>query len=223
MSNKIKATTGKKRTKGSMQDKYWRQVMVLAEGKQWAELTELVTKQPWLATASIGRSILPDYLAGEKDYSLLRLLCNAEDVPIQLMRDLIARGAKDAQGRAYLERLLVGAEIGDEPEEPGDVDEDISPVVAAAVLATCNDPAEVIGRMQQVLEQGLQDESEGRRKLAEKCIGRSQVFYDLLMLLEENDALDKLKACLANELIVDSVASGKLDSLQAIENMLSGN
>ncbi len=223
MSKKIKAVKKKQRTHGAMQDPYWKQVIALAESKQWVELAELVAKHPWLATGSISRSILPDYLAGEKDYGLLRLLCNAEDVPIRLMRDLISRGAKDPQGRAYLERLLVGAEVGDVSEAGGDASADISPVVAGAVLATSAKPAEVIERMQQLLEQGLQDEDKGRRQLAEKCVGRSQVFYDLLMLLRDNDGESLLKACLVNELILDLVAAGKLENFEALENTLSGN
>lgn len=221
MSKKIRVLK-KKRTQGTMQDRYWRQVMVLAENKEWDKLSEMVAKHPWLATGSIGRSILPDYLAGEKDYGLLRLLCNVKDVPMRVIKDLISRGAKDTVGRAYLERLLVGAEVGEE-SDLADEDSDISPVVAAAVLGTCNKPEEVIEKMQQVLEQGLQDEDPARRRLAEKCVGRSQVFYDLLMVLYDNDAVDKLKPCLANELILDMAASGTLESFQAIENTLSGN
>jgi hypothetical protein len=169
----------------------------------------------------MGSTMLPEYLAGEKEYGLLRLLCNVEDVPVQLIRKLISLGARDRKGRAYLERLLVGEGAADPAVDRRVVSAVDSPLVAAEILMTCDQPIEVIDRIQQVLEQGLDDEDGDRRALAERCIGRSQLFYDLVMLLDEHDAVDLLKRCLSREQLLTVAAEGNLTEFSVIERILA--
>lgn len=223
MNRKPKGSEKKKRTQSAMRDKYWRKVLSMVEKESWEELCSYVGKHPWLAVSAMSRSILPDYLAGEKDYGLLRLLCNVEKVPPEVIQYIIDRGARDTLGRAYLERLLVGNgddsdAIDSQSEETAD-----SPLVAAKVLRTCERPAEVIEKMQDILEQGLQDEDSARRKLAERCIARSQVFYDILMILYEHDAQAELERCLECEPLMLMAAGGTIESYDAIEAALSDN
>ncbi len=221
MGKKLKLAGKKMLSQRSMRDKYWKQVLAYAEQKSWAELDVYISKYPWLATAAMGPTILPDYLAGDKSYGLLRLLCNIEDVPVDIIRNIIARGAKDSEGRGYLERLLVGSS-GDMNADPQLAAAADSPVIAAEVLRTCTRPAEVIEKMQQVLEQGLQDDDVGRKALAERCIGRSQLFFDLLMILYENNAQERLSECLANAEILVKVGNGSLADYVEIEKILNG-
>jgi hypothetical protein len=222
MGKKLKLAGKKMLSQRSMRDKYWKQVLTFAEQKSWAELDAYVDKYPWLATAAMGPTILPDYLAGDKSYGLLRLLCNVEDVPVEIIRKIIARGAKDAEGRGYLERLLVG-DSGDGATDPKLAAAADSPVIAAEVLRTCTRPSEVIEKMQQVLEQGIQDDDAGRKLLAERCVGRSQLFYDLLMLLYENDAQNRLDECLANIEMLVQPGNGGLADYAEIEKILAGH
>jgi hypothetical protein len=221
MGKKLKLAGKKIFSQRSMRDKYWKQVLAFAEQKSWEDLNAYVSKYPWLATAAMGPTILPDYLAADKSYGLLRLLCNVEDVPVALIRKIIALGAKDNEGRGYLERLLVGnSGDGVDPQLPTAGD---SPLIAAEVLRTCTRPAEVIEKMQQVLEQGIQDDDAGRKELAERCVGRSQLFFDLLMMLYENDALNRLDACLANSELLVRAGNGNLTDFSEIEKILAGN
>ena len=88
------------------------------------------------------------------------------------------------------------------------------------VLATTQDPVEVIERMQRVLEQGVQDENADRRALAERCIGRSQIFYDLQQLLYEHDRIDLLLTCLGSKQVLEQMAAGNILSLADVEKAL---
>lgn len=191
-----------------MHDRYWRHLMQFAGNSEWSNLVAYVESHPWLATASMGPNVLPDYLAGEKAYGVLRLLCNIEDVPVAVVRRLIELGARDGSGRGYLERLLAGAEkllLDQHYQSPAE-----SPAVAALVLATCEDPKGVIERMHGVLGKGLQDADDGRRLLAERCIGRSGFFNRLLTLLYQVDRVDLLPNCLGDEHLLDELAAGRL-------------
>lgn len=221
MSRKLKSAGKKKNGQRSMRDRYWKQVLVYAELRQWPELCDYVDTYPWLATAAMGPTILPDYLAGEKEYGLLRLLCNVEDVPVEVIRKMIALGARDREGRGYLERLLVGEGVDDSEAGLERMAAADSPLVAAEVLRTCEQPAEIINRMQQILEQGLQDTDSGRKELAERCIGRSQLFYDLLLLLNDHDAVDRLKSCLGRRKLLALAAEGGLSDFSEIEAILA--
>lgn len=211
---------GKKRNQRSMRDKYWKQAMALAEQQDWKGFCKYVDSHRWLATAFMGTSLLPDYLAGEKEYGLLRLLCNLESVPVDVIEYLIARGARDKHGRAYLERLLVGTEPTSE-ESTKEKSLGDAPFVAAALLKTCDNPPNVIDKMQTILEEGVQDQSSNRSALAKRCIGRSQLFYDLMLLLYENDAADKLIQCLGSEVVLQLAADGRLTEYATLEAALS--
>lgn len=191
-----------------MHDRYWRQLMQFAAQGEWENLVAYVERHPWLATAAMGPGVLPDYLAGEREYGVLRLLCNIEDVPVSAVRRLIELGARDSSGRGYLERLLAGGEkylLDQQHQSPAE-----SPGVAALVLATCNDPKEVIERMHGILSKGLQDPDDGRRLLAERCIGRSRFFNELLTLLYEADRADLLLSCLGDEGVLEDFAAGRI-------------
>jgi len=213
------ADSRKNSTRNSFHDKYWKQVMRYAGHGEWEKLSTYLDSYPWLATAFMGPSVLPEYLVGEREYGLLRLLCNVEEVPASIIVKLISLGARDLNGRAYLERLLAGVEHGDALAEQRKSGAD-SPVIAAMVLATCQDPVGVIDRMQQVLEQGVQDADADRRALAERCIGRSQVFYDLQQLLYEHDRIDLLPACLRSETLLEQLAVGSIPSVTDVEKIL---
>ncbi|SHO44785.1 hypothetical protein SAMN02745220_00875 [Desulfopila aestuarii DSM 18488] len=193
--------------------------MRFAGNAEWGKLSDYIDSYPWLATAFMGTKVLPEYLAGEREYGLLRLLCNVEEVPPSIIAKLISLGARDLVGRAYLERLLAGVEKGGESTEEQMSGAD-SPIVAAMVLATTQDPVEVIERMQRVLEQGVQDEDADRRALAERCIGRSQIFYDLQQLLYEHDRIDLLLACLGSKQVLEQMAAGDILSLADVEKAL---
>jgi len=198
----------KNNLRNSLHDKYWKRVMLYAELSEWQKLEEYIDSYPWLATACMGPNILPDYLASEREYGLLRLLCNVDEVPVSIIAKLIRLGAKDSGGRAYLERILAGSEHGSESLEPNKTGADF-PLVAALVLATNDNPVEVIDRTQRVLEQGIQDDDDNRRALAQRCIGRSQFFYDLQQLLYEHDRISVLKSCLQDEALLTRLAEGR--------------
>lgn len=221
MSKKLKSAGKKNIAQSSMRDRYWKQVMLLTEQRQWQKLCDYVDNYPWLATTFMGPSILPDYLAGEKEYGLLRLLCNIEDVPVEVVRKIISLGARDANGRGYLERLLAGSSADATEDDRLQTVAADSPLVAAEVLKTCDHPEKVIDRMQQVLEQGLDDADAERKALAERCIARSQMFYDLLMLLYENDAADLLQNCLGREELLELAAQGNLKDFRRIKEILT--
>lgn len=204
-----------------MHDRYWKQVLAYAEKRQWQELDAYLDNYPWLATAFMGPNVLPEYLAAEKEYGLLRLLCNIEDVPLDLVKKLIERGARDRGGRGYLERLLAGDGAGATEADRRRAAAADSPLIAAEVLKTCEFPAEVIEKMQQILEQGLQDDNRGRRTLAERCIGRSQLFYDLLMLLYAHDAVELLRRCLGREKLLELAAEGNVKEFKDVEKILA--
>lgn len=221
MSKKLKSTGKKKISQQPMRDRYWKQVMIFAGQRQWQELGNYVDNYPWLATTFMGPSILPDYLAAEKEYSLLRLLCNVEDVPLEVVRKIILLGARDKNGRAYLERLLAGTGADETEADHQLAAAADSPLVAAEVLKTCEYPEEVIDRIHQVLEQGLGDADPGRKAMAERCIGRSKLFHDLLMLLYENDATDLLQSCLGRRKILELAGQGELKSYMRIKEILA--
>jgi len=193
--------------------------MQFAGHAEWEKLSDYLDSHPWLATAFMGPSVLPEYLAGEREYGLLRLLCNIEEVPAVIIAKLIALGARDSGGRAYLERLLAGVEHGAESSERQTSGAD-SPIIAAMVLATTKDPVEVIEKMQRVLEQGVQDDDVGRRALAERCIGRSQFFYDLQQLLYEHDRIDLLQACMRDDKFLEQMAARNILSFADVEKNL---
>ncbi len=220
MSKKLKVKGKKKSVLRAMRDRYWKQAMVFAEQREWQKLCEYVDVNPWLATAYMGPTILPDYLASEKEYGLLRLLCNVEDVPVSVIRHLINFGAKDRSGRAYLERLLVGTTATDSDPDNEKIVAGDSPFVAAAVLRTCDDPVGVIDKMQTILEEGLQDQDSARKSLARRCIDRSQLFFDLMLMLYENDAADKLLECLGRDKILQLAVDGKLTKYTVLESVL---
>lgn len=194
MSNIKKMQKKKTAAQNGMRVKYWRQLFSLAEQQAWEELCSLVEKNRWLATAAISPSLLPDYLAEDKEYDLLRLVANVEDIPVEVIRKITSIGAKDLSGKSYLVRLLVGGE--------GDVADQAmadSPLVAAELLKTAVRPIKVIEQMQRTLEQGLTDTNAQRRSLAERCLDRSQLFYDLVLVLQEEGAENRLAECLASE------------------------
>lgn len=205
-----------------MHDRYWKQVMQFVAHEEWEKLSDYLDSYPWLSTAFMGTGVLPEYLATEKEYGLLRLLCNIEAVPESIIAKIISQGAKDSNGRAYLERLLAGVENMSPGHDRTATSGADSPLIAGMVLATTDDPVEVIERIQGVLEQGVQDGDGDRRTLAEKCIGRSQVFYDLQQLLYEHDRIDLLHACLGNRGVLLEMASGHLISLADVEKLLAG-
>jgi|GEM_PF-4198298 len=194
MSNIKKLQKKKTAAQNGMRLKYWRQVFHLAEQQAWEELCTLVEKNRWLATAAISPSLLPDYLADDKDYDLLRLVANVEDIPVEVIRKMTSIGAKDLTGRSYLVRLLVGGEKEESEQAKAD-----SPLVAAELLKTAANPIQVIVQMQRTLEQGLTDTNAQRRALAERSLDRSQLFYDLVLVLQEEGAEDRLADCLACE------------------------
>ena len=202
----------KNNLRNTLHDKYWKQAMLYAGLAEWQKLERYIDSNTWLATAYMGPNILPDYLAGEREYGLLRLLCNVEEVPVSIIAKLIRLGAKDSGGRAYLERILAGSEHGSESVEPHKTGAD-SPIVAALVLATNDDPVEVIERTQRVLEQGIQDDDDNRRALAQRCIGRSQFFYDLQQLLYEHDRIALLNICLQDEALLGQLAESRTFSM----------
>lgn len=219
MSNKPKSAGKKKYSQRSLRDRYWKQVMVLAEKRQWQELGDYVDANPWLATANMGPTILPDYLAGEKGYGLLRLLCNVEDVPLFLIKKIISLGASDKNGRAYLERLLVG-----DGSDKTELDRQRgvaanSPMVAAEVLKTCENPVDIIDKMHGIIEEGLRDNDSERQALARRCIGRSQLFFELMQILYENDSVDLLIQCLGDEKLLQLALVGKLTDFSVIEGV----
>jgi len=217
---KVRTANSKKSSqRNSLHDKYWKQVMQFAGHAEWEKLSDYLDSHPWLATAFMGSSVLPEYLAGEREYGLLRLLCNIEEVPAVIIAKLISLGARDSGGRAYLERLLAGVEHGAESYERQTSGAD-SPIIAAMVLATCQDPVEVIEKMQRVLEQGVQDDDVDRRALAERCIGRSQFFYDLQQLLYEHDRIDLLQACMRNDKFLEQMAARNISSFADVEKSL---
>lgn len=213
------ANSKKNGSRNSLHDKYWKQVMRFAGNAEWEKLSRYLDNYPWLATAFMGPNVLPEYLAGEQEYGLLRLLCNVEEVPPSIIAKLISLGAKDSRGRAYLERLLAGVEHGAESSGQHTSEAD-SPLIAAMVLATTQDPVEVIERMQRVLEQGIHDDDGERRALAERCIGRSQVFYDLQQLLYDHDRIDLLQVCLGSEKLLGQMAARDLLSIADVEEIL---
>ncbi len=188
-----------------MKNKYWKQVFALADTKAWQDLCTLVEKNRWLATTAISSSMLPDYLADDKDYGLLRLLANVEDIPAGVIRKIISFGARDTKGRCYLVRLLAGGEdlsAGAAVESVALAEREAladSPLVAAELLKTAERPIEVIQQMQRTLEQGINDSDPQRRALAERCLDRSQLFYDLVLLLQDEGAENRLVDCLASE------------------------
>lgn len=194
MSNIKKLQKKKTAAQNGMRVKYWRQVFSLAERQAWDELCTLVEKNRWLATAAISPSLLPDYLAEDKDYDLLRLVANVDDIPVEVIRKITSIGAKDPAGRSYLVRLLVGEERKESDQAKAD-----SPLVAAELLKTAVHPTKIIVQMQRTLEQGVTDTNAERRALAERSLDRSQLFYDLVLVLQEESAEDRLAECLASE------------------------
>lgn len=205
MSNTRKLHSKKNASQSGMRNKYWKQVFTLADKKAWEDLCGLVEKNRWLATASISAALLPDYLAEDKQYGLLRLLANVEDIPTDVIRKMIALGAHDKNGRCYLVRLLAGGETGSDdrgslPVAEKEVDTlSDSPLIAAELLKTADQPVEIIKQMQRTLEHGVNDSDPQRRILAERCIKRSQLFFDLVLLLQEQGVENRLSDCLACE------------------------
>lgn len=181
-----------------MRDKYWKQVFFLAEQRAWEDLCLLVEKNRWLASEAISSSMLPEYLADDKEYGLLRLLANVADIPVEVIRRLIALGARDKNGRCYLVRLLAGGDGGEEQSDNHQAMAE-SPLIAAELLKSAERPFQVIRQMQRTLEQGTNDSNPERRALAERCLERSQLFFELIELLQEWGGEDRLSDCLSSE------------------------
>lgn len=217
-----KSHATKKGSRSSMHDRHWKQVMLYAGHGQWQQLGEYIDRYPWLAKAYMGPGCCR--IIWQEKRSMACCGCSAT---VRMSHqpsspESSAWGARDPEGRGYLERLLAGAENSplatahQEQSSPAD-----SPLIAAMVVATSDNPVQCIERMQNVLEQGVQDDDTNRRALAERCIGRSQILFDLLMFLYEHDRIDLLLHCLASEKVLELAAAGKLGNLDALHNGLA--